>query len=92
MVQHVSHKNAEKKKKEFWKGKNAKVSFKKSGFTYVSEIEESSGMKPKFQEKCKFCDIFGHKQADCFKLQEYLLNPLGSGITLCICKSMSLTL
>ena len=55
VVQHVSHKNAEKKKeKKFWKGKNAKVSFKKSGFTSVPETEESSGMKPKFQGKCKF--------------------------------------
>jgi len=42
VVQHVSHKNAEKKKeKKFWKGKNAKVSFKKSGFTSVLETEES---------------------------------------------------
>jgi len=73
VVQHVSHKNAEKKKeKKFWKGKNAKVSFKKSGFTSVPEIEESSGMKPKFQGKCKFGDIFGHKQADCFKFKNWL--------------------
>jgi len=29
-------------------------------------------MKPKFQGKCKFCDIFGHKQANCFKLKNWL--------------------
>jgi len=38
VVQHVSHKNARKKKeKKFWKGTNAKVSFKKSEFTFVPE-------------------------------------------------------
>jgi len=35
VVHHVSHRIAEKKKKkDFWKGKNAKVSFKKSEFTW----------------------------------------------------------
>jgi len=29
-------------------------------------------MKPKFQGKCKFCDIFGHKQIDCFKFKNWL--------------------
>ena len=72
VVQHVSHKNVENKRKEFQKRKNAKVSFKKSGFTSVPETEESLGMKPKFQGKCKFCDIFGHKQADCFKFKNWL--------------------
>ena len=29
-------------------------------------------MKPKFQGKCKVCDIFGHKQAYCFKFKNWL--------------------
>ena len=38
-------------------------------------------MKPKFQGKCKVCDIFGHKQAYCFKFKNWLekkkkCNPL----------------
>ena len=49
-----------KKEKKFWKGKNAKVSFKKSGFTSVPETEESSEMKPSFKESASsvtFLDI-----------------------------------
>ena len=61
-----------KRRRSSGKEKNAKVSFKKSGFTSVPETEESLGMKPKFQGKCKFGDISGHKQADCFKFKNWL--------------------
>ena len=35
-------------------------------------VEESSEVKPKFQGKCKFCNVFGCKQADCFKFKSWL--------------------
>jgi len=59
MLFNMSHKNVEKKKKNFWKDKNTKASFKKksgekSGYIPIPEAEESSGVKPKFQSKCKF--------------------------------------
>jgi len=52
VVQNASHKNVDKKR-NLWKGKNTKVSFKKksgekNGCTSIPTVEESSGVKPKF--------------------------------------------
>jgi len=40
------------------------------------------GVKSKFQDKCKFCNIFGHKKADCFKFKNWLEKKRGKPLAL----------
>lgn len=38
--------------------------------------------KYKFNGKCKFCDAFGHKQADCWKFKNWLEKKKGTPLAL----------
>ena len=89
-VQFTSHKGKDKKK--FHKNKGRKFQFKKkgsgdSGQHSGQQSEQHSGEnsgKPKFQfnGKCKFCDMIGQKQADCWKFKSWLEKKKGNPLAL----------
>ena len=94
-VQFTSHKGKDKKK--FHKNKGRKFQFKKkgsgdSGQHSGQQSEQHSGensAKPRFRfnGKCKFCDMIGHKQADCWKFKNWLEKKQGKPLALGCCES-----
>lgn len=86
-VQLASHKSNDRKKK-FLKDKSSKPQFKKKLSDkprppQVYEIGESSRLKQKFNGKCKFYNVFGHKHSSCYKFENWLeKKKRGNPITL----------